>query len=132
MVGAIGSEIKKTIHDYSRMFLIEGIIFIILGSAAIIVPPIASIGVAIFLGWLFLFGGIISLVSTFSSRGAPGFVWALVSSIIMIAAGIALVGWPVSGTISLTLVLSAFLFADGFFMIMFGIEHRRLLSKRWG
>ena len=40
--------------------------------------------------------------------------------------------WPIGGTISLTFVLTAFLIVDGVLMILFGFDHRRALSHRWG
>jgi uncharacterized membrane protein HdeD (DUF308 family) len=55
-----------------------------------------------------------------------------VSSLVTIVAGLALVGWPVAGAFSLTLVLTAFLIADGTLTILFGVDHRRRLSQRWG
>jgi uncharacterized membrane protein HdeD (DUF308 family) len=43
-----------------------------------------------------------------------------------------LVGWPVAGAVSLTLVLTAYLAAEGVASMMFAYEHRRHLSGRWG
>jgi uncharacterized membrane protein HdeD (DUF308 family) len=66
------------------------------------------------------------------ARHAPGFGWALLSSIVTIVAGLLLVGWPFVGVVSLTLVLGAFLATDGIITILFAVEHRRQLSQRWG
>jgi uncharacterized membrane protein HdeD (DUF308 family) len=120
-----------TLHDHWRLFLIEGIVLIVLGSAAILVPPLASLVVSIFLGWVFLVGGIVGLIATFAGRSAPGFWWSLISALVTIAAGSFLVFWPLSGAVSLTFVLTAFLVADGVLTILFGIDHRRALSQRW-
>ena len=122
---------SSTLPDFSRIFLIEGIVLVILGLAAIILPTFASLAVAIVLGWLFLIGGGIGLATTIMARGMPGFWWSLVSAIVTIAAGAFLLASPVTGTVSLTLILTVFLIADGLLLIMFGIEHRRLLSQRW-
>jgi uncharacterized membrane protein HdeD (DUF308 family) len=40
--------------------------------------------------------------------------------------------WPISGTISLTLVLIAFFIIEGIVSIMYAIEHRNQLSGQWG
>ncbi len=129
---AMESAIKKTLGEHWRLFLIEGIVLLVLGAGAIIVPQIASLAVAVFLGWLFLIGGIVGLVVTIMSRGAPGFWWSLLSSLVTIVAGAVLLGWPVAGVVSLTLVLTAFLIADGALMVLFGLAHRRQLSGSWG
>jgi uncharacterized membrane protein HdeD (DUF308 family) len=90
------------------------------------------LAVAIFIGWLFLISGIVGLVTTFWMRHAPGFWWSLLSAVLGIVAGIVLIGSPVSGAISLTLVLIVFFIIEGVASIMFALEHRRELSGRWG
>ncbi|MBV8963159.1 MAG: HdeD family acid-resistance protein [Hyphomicrobiales bacterium] len=126
------SAVSSSMQEHWVLFLIEGIILVILGLAAIIVPPIATLAVAIFLGWLFLVSGIVGLVTTFWMRHAPGFWWSLLSAVLGIVVGIVLIGWPVSGAISLTLVLIVFFIIEGVASIMFALEHRRELSGRWG
>jgi uncharacterized membrane protein HdeD (DUF308 family) len=128
----IGSAVAKAIHEHWKMFLIEGIILVILGLIAIVIPPIATLAVTIFIGWLFLITGVVGLVTTFYMRGMPGFWWSLISAIIGIAAGVVLLGWPVSGVLSLTFVLIAFFVIEGIASIMYAIEHRNQLSSRWG
>jgi uncharacterized membrane protein HdeD (DUF308 family) len=115
-----------------RFLLIEGIILVLLGAAAIIVPPIATLAVEIIVGWLFFISGIVGLVMTFMMRHAPGFWWSLFSAIVGIAAGVALIGWPAGGALSLTLILIAFFILEGIATIMYALEHKRELSGRWG
>jgi uncharacterized membrane protein HdeD (DUF308 family) len=115
-----------------RVFLFEGIVLIILGLAAIVVPPIATLAVETVLGWLLLASGAVGLISTFSMRRAPGFGWALFSALLGIAAGVVLIGWPLSGVLTLTVVLTAFLVIEGCVSIMYAFEHRRGASGRWG
>jgi uncharacterized membrane protein HdeD (DUF308 family) len=122
----------SALHEHWKMFLIEGIILVILGIAAIVVPPIATLAVTIFVGWLFLITGVVGLFTTFYMRNMPGFWWSLISAIIGIAAGVVLLGWPVSGVLSLTFVLIAFFVIEGIASIMFAVEHRDQLPGRWG
>jgi uncharacterized membrane protein HdeD (DUF308 family) len=114
-----------------RTFVIEGGVLMVLGVSAILLPQFASFAVESFLGWLFLLGGAIGLVSTLMARTAPGYGWALVSALAGIVAGVLMIRSPVGGVISLTFILTAFLVVDGLIMIMFGIDHRRQLSRRW-
>ena len=46
--------------------------------------------------------------------------------------GVILIGWPVGGILSLTLVLIVFFLIEGIASIMFALEHRRQLPERWG
>jgi uncharacterized membrane protein HdeD (DUF308 family) len=122
----------STIRDVWRIFLVEGIILLLLGVGALLIPAVASVAVAILLGWLFMIGGLVGLATTVMGRRAPGFGWALVSSLVTIAAGVFLAVWPLSGVISLTLVLAVYLAADGVISIFFAIDHRRQMTQRWG
>jgi len=128
----IGRAFASAIREHWVLFLIEGIILVILGAIAIIEPPFATLAFTIVIGWLFLVSGIVGLITTFWARGVPGFWWALLSAIIAIAAGVVLLLWPISGTLSLTLVLIAFFVVEGIASIMYAIEHRNQLSGRWG
>ena len=121
--------LAQSVREHWVLFLIEGIVLVVLGLLAIIIPPIATIAVTIFLGWLFLISGIVGSVTTFWARHAPGFWWSLLSALVTIAAGLVLLGWPVSGAVSITLVLAAYLVAEGIASIMFAIRHRGRLHN---
>ena len=119
-------------REHWKLFLVEGIILVILGILAIIIPPLATIGITIFIGWLFLISGIAGLITTYGARQAPGFWWSLLSAILGIAAGIVLLAWPVSGAVSLTLLLIVFFVIEGVLSIMYALEHKRELTGQWG
>jgi uncharacterized membrane protein HdeD (DUF308 family) len=123
--------LAKSVHDHWRMFLAEGIILLVLGAAAIVVPPLAGITATIILGWLFLIGGIVGLVSTFGARQAPGFAWSLLSALVAVIAGGVLLWNPLAGLVTLTYVLIAYFIVDGILIIILAITHRRALSGRW-
>ncbi len=121
----------ESIKGHWKLFLIEGIVLVLLGMGAILLPIIASLAVSIFLGWLFLIGGIVGAVTTLMGRHAPGFWWSLLSAIITIVAGLYLVGWPFAGAVSLTVVLAAYLVAEGIASMLFAYEHRGQWAGRW-
>src|SRR3984885_9805899 len=123
---------SSAIHEHWRLFLFEGIVLSLLGIAAIVVPPIATLAFELVIGWLFLISGIVGLVTTFWMRNAPGFLWSLVSAVVAIGAGVVLLLWPISGSLSLTFVLIAFFVVEGVVTIMYAIEHRNQQSSRWG
>src|SRR5436309_89694 len=130
-VTRLQSEMRATVREHWKAFLIEGILLMILGLAAMIVPPLASLAVTIFLGWMFLISGIGGLVLTFWARQMPGFWWSLISAILAVGAGIILLAKPVQGTLTLTIVVGAYFLAEGVATIMYALEHRRELSERW-
>jgi uncharacterized membrane protein HdeD (DUF308 family) len=131
-VEQIQRAVATSLHEHWVLFLVEGIILVILGLAAILIPPIATLAVEILFGWLFLISGIVGLITTLRMRQAPGFWWSLVSAVLGMAAGIVLLLWPLSGALSLTLVLIVFFVIEGVASIMFALDHKRELSGRWG
>ena len=123
---------KAPMQRHWGLLVFEGVLLVILGFMAMVLPPLASLAVTLTLGWLFLISGIAGLVLSFWARALPGFWWSLLSAAISIGAGILLIGWPVQGTVSLTIVLGVFFLMEGVATIMFAIEHRAQLSSRWG
>jgi uncharacterized membrane protein HdeD (DUF308 family) len=125
------SEMNAAVKAHWKAFLFEGIVLAILGLAAMIVPPLASLAVAIFLGWMFVISGIAGLFVTFWARQMPGFWWSLFSAALAVLAGGILLAKPVEGVLTLTIVVSAYFLAEGVVTIMYALEHRRELSGRW-
>jgi uncharacterized membrane protein HdeD (DUF308 family) len=130
-INKLQSEVSATVRAHWKAFLIEGILLAILGLAAMIVPPLASLAVTIFLGWMFLISGIAGLALTFWARGMPGFWWSLLSAVLAIGAGIILLAQPVQGTLTLTIVVGVYFLAEGVATVMYALEHRRELTDRW-
>jgi uncharacterized membrane protein HdeD (DUF308 family) len=126
------AQFTAAVHQHSTLFLVEGIVLVILGLLAILLPQIASLAVEILVGWLLLITGAVGLYTTFQTKSAPGFWWALISAVIAIIAGVLLLIWPLTGVVSLTIVLVAFFLIEGISSIMYAIEHRRELTGRWG
>jgi uncharacterized membrane protein HdeD (DUF308 family) len=124
--------VAETMREHWVLFLVEGIVLVLLGVLAVVIPPLATLAVTILVGWLFLISGVVGLVTTFWAKGAPGFWWSLVSAIIAIVAGVILLASPVGGSVSLTLVLIVFFIIEGVASIMYGIEHRRETTGRGG
>ena len=131
-VAGMQRALASAIHEHWALFLTEGIILVILGLIAILLPPLATITFTILIGWLFLISGIVGLATTFMMRQAPGFWWSLLSGILGVAAGIVLLLWPINGALSLTLVLSAFFIVEGVASIMYAVDHRNQLTGPWG
>src|SRR6202035_3818543 len=125
------SDMRAAVREHWKAFLIEGIVLVVLGLAAMIVPPLASLAVTIFLGWMFLISGIVGLAMTFWARQMPGSWWSLISAALAVLAGLILLAQPVQGTLTLTIVVGAYFLAEGVATIMYALEHRRELSQRW-
>jgi uncharacterized membrane protein HdeD (DUF308 family) len=130
-ISRLQSQMRAAVKAHWKAFLFEGILFAILGFAAMVVPPLASLAITIFLGWMFLISGIGGLILTFWAREMPGFWWSLISAAVAVLAGGILLARPVQGVLTLTIVVGAYFLAEGVATIMYALEHRRELSGRW-
>jgi uncharacterized membrane protein HdeD (DUF308 family) len=127
-------EVQRALHASVRrhrwLFLVEGVVFLLLGLAAIVFPHVASVAVALFVGWLFLIGGGVQLVTTFASRDAPVFGWRLAAALLAIVLGALLLWNPAAGVLTLTAVLTGYLLAVGVLRALAALGNRDM--PHWG
>jgi uncharacterized membrane protein HdeD (DUF308 family) len=97
----------------SKSSIILAILLIVLGLVAIILPTLASIGVARVISWLLLFDGIFQLVHAFRSKGVGRTIWKLLVAILYVGAGLYLLAQPLLGLVGLTLILAVFFSVEG-------------------
>jgi uncharacterized membrane protein HdeD (DUF308 family) len=124
--------VAGALHRHWKLYLFEGALLLVLGVVAVIVPPLATLAVTILFGWLFLISGVMGLLTSFWMRAAPGFWWSLISAALGVVVGGLLLAQPITGAISLTLLLIAFFAVEGIVSIMFALDHKRELSGQWG
>ena len=124
--------VRSALHENWKWFVFQGSAMLILGCLAVAEPVIASVAVDIYVGWLFLFSGLLGLVAMFSARDASAFFWMLLTAALSLAVGIMLVWKPAEGTMSLTLVLTAFFLAEGAFQIAASLSYRDVMPNSWG
>lgn len=114
-----------------RLLAFQGIVLVLFGATAIILPGLAIVAVNLLLGWLFLGAGTVGLGTTVMARDAPGFWWAAGSAVASLAAGLFLTVWPLHGFYAVSIVLAGFLIFDGLMMILTGAAHKARYSRRW-
>ena len=131
-IASIRSALNQTLREHWVLYLIEGVVLLVLGATAIVIPPLATLAATIVLGWLFLVSGVVGLFTSFWMRAAPGFWWSLLSAVLAVVVGFWLLARPISGAVSLTIVLVAFFIIEGIASIMFALDHKRELSGQWG
>lgn len=123
----------EALKKYRLWYMIYGLILIALGLFAIAMPYVATIAVELTVGWLLVIGGVLGLIASFSGgQSAPGFWWNLLIAILSLLAGVALLWHPVAGTVTLTLILVAYLISGGVAKALMAINMRNPLPKAWG
>jgi uncharacterized membrane protein HdeD (DUF308 family) len=124
-------EIRETVRVNSGLFLAQGIIITLLGIAAVIWPQFSSLAVDVYVGWIFLFSGVVGLAMMFFAPSVGGFLWMLLTGALALFAGVLLLWHPIEGVVSLTLVLVAFFIAEGLFQIAAAFGYRTAFPDSW-
>lgn len=126
------AQVDAAISEHWKAYLFEGVLFLIFGLAAIVLPPVAGIAITILLGWMFFMTGIAGLAFSFWARSGPGFWWSLISALLALFAGLVLIFRPVQSLETLTLLIGVYFLAEGVATIMYALQHRGRSSERWG
>jgi len=123
--------IAKYLQKHWKLFFAEGVFFVILGTLAIIVPQVFTLGIIIFLGWLLLIGGSIKIVRAVSIINMPGFSLWFALGLIQIAFGYFLVTAPAQGSQTITLLLTVLFAIEGLANIFIALIMRPLSQWAW-
>ena len=118
------------LQKHWKLFAAEGVFFIILGSIAVIIPQVFTVGIALFLGWLLLIGGIVQIVRAISMINMPGVSLWLFIGLLQAGVGYFLVADPTDGVMTLTMLLTIFFALEGITEIFLSLMMRPL--ARWG
>lgn len=112
-------------------FLALGIVWMVCGALAIILPYAAAVAVELVFGGLLAFGGILQVIQSLRCTGWNGkILHAIIGLLSLLAGGILLV-FPHHGVLTLTIVLGAFFIAAGTFRSMIALQHRNFAGWGW-
>lgn len=121
----------ETLKQNRSLVLFEGIALVVLGVLAIALPVLFTFGIEQFLGWLFLFSGIIQGYRAFKTRESPGFWASLASALLAIIVGGLLLWKPMAGVLSLTILLTIAFFFEGIIKTWLAFSLRDFPNWGW-
>jgi uncharacterized membrane protein HdeD (DUF308 family) len=107
-----------------------GILLIITGILALIMPGVAALATVLVLAWLLVFAGIFEIVHAFQNRHRQGFGWKLAAGIITLLLGLSMLFFPIAGIATLALWIGAFIFAGGIVRLILAFRVRP--ARGWG
>src|SRR3954454_15368126 len=113
-------ELRRT----RRWLMIAGVLSLLGGTVAIVLPNIASVAAAIFVGWVLVFVSAMYVVDAFSTRDGRRMALRLLMAVLSFYAGLYLLLAPLDGTFTLTVILSMWFLAIGVARIAIGIADR--------
>ncbi len=127
---SLAGEIPRLVQLHWRRFLLQGAFMIGLGILAVALPVATTLAVELLIGWLFVIAGAWRAVSLALSSPMPGFGWSLAMALVSVLLGIVLLTMPLAGTLTLTMLLGAFLVLEAVGKIFFALDLRRH-SRHW-
>ena len=123
--------LNESLRQGRKWLLISGWLAVIAGTIAIVVPAVASVTVAIFIGWMLLFGAVFLLIDAFAVRDVWRMLMRLLLALIAGAAGLSLLLAPLRGTYTLTVLLVLWFAVTGVMRIAVAIAERGTQGAGW-
>jgi uncharacterized membrane protein HdeD (DUF308 family) len=91
-----------------KVLMAVGVLAIVVGCIAILIPAVASVGTAIFIGWILLIAGAFLFAGAFSAHSVGTLLLRIVWALLTLVVGFWLIVEPHNGTLTLTLVLGLY------------------------
>ena len=101
-------EIRAGLQRSWKALMAIGITAIVIGCIAILVPAVASVGTAIFIGWILVIAGAFLIAGAFMAHSIGSVILRLVWALLTVIVGLWLIVEPHNGTLTLTLVLGIY------------------------
>ena len=113
-----------------KRLMIAGVLMMVLGLVAIVVPALASVATAIFIGWILVIASAFELVNSIAVEHRGRRALRAVLAVLTFAAGLYLLVAPLDGVFTLTVVLVIWFMATGTARVIVGIAERGIPG--WG
>ncbi len=114
----------NTVKNGNNVPIWLSILLIGIGIAAIAVPLFSTIVAETWIAFILISAGAAKMVYAFRTRDQSGFIWKVLTSVLYIATGIMLIVNPLSGVVTLTLLLGSFLLTEGIFETILAFQIR--------
>lgn len=108
-----------------------GIVTILAGIAAIMVPRMATLAIELLIGVVLVVDGILQGIHAFQLRARKESWWRGLGAILAFAIGLILLIFPLQGVLTLTLLIGIFFLLSGGFKIMLGFQVRSWSGWGW-
>ena len=111
--------------------MFSGLFFVVGGIFAILMPLASTIAVKLVIGAILIVTGLVELVQAFGVKGWLGFIWKLAVGLIFVVAGIYLFSGPLTGVVTLTLLVALTFMAQGVLEVIYGFQMRPASGSNW-
>jgi uncharacterized membrane protein HdeD (DUF308 family) len=101
-------EVRARLQRSWKALMAIGVLAIFIGCIAILVPAVASVGTAIFIGWILVIAGAFLVAGAFMAHSIGSVILRLIWALLTVIVGLWLIVEPHNGTLTLTLVLGIY------------------------
>ena len=134
----MNSKKEQIIIDFNEFMQLHvkgvrntGIVLVVIGTLALILPMAAALAVEIILGWILLLAGITQVIHALRSKGSSRFWWEAGIGVLYCLVAFSLLLNPMQGLITLTLLLTILFIAEGIFKIILALKLRHASTWPW-
>ncbi len=120
----IGAEIR----EHRSWYIFEGVLFLVMGLLAILLPSVTAMAATLLLGAVLFVGGVTQTATFFRY---PKRWWKLFSGLLFVAGGLLVAFAPLAGLLTLAILIGTILLLEGFFEIMFALSFKPFPEWKW-
>jgi uncharacterized membrane protein HdeD (DUF308 family) len=124
-------DVSNNLNKGVNGSLLIGVLLIVLGVVATLIPAFSTIVAETWIASILVFAGAAKLVYALNTRNSGGFIWKLLLSILYIGTGVMLFVYPLTGVLTLTLLLGSFLLTEGVFELVLAFRLRPQPNWTW-
>jgi len=128
---SLDPEVREGLSRSWKALMFVGVAAIVLGCIAILVPAVAAVGTAIFIGWVLVVVGAFMIAAAFSAHSVGTLLWRLLWAALTVIVGLWLILEPHNGTLTLTLVLGIYFLFMGLTRITIAFLARGEPNAGW-
>lgn len=126
-LAGLGEQIRYRIRLYRKWYLLQGLLFMIMGCLAVILPVATGLSFDLIFGGLLLAGGVSKALT---SVGARISAWSFVSAGLAVIAGLLLLLKSWSDPLELTALIAIFLLAEAVTEVFLAFNFKP--ARYWG
>jgi uncharacterized membrane protein HdeD (DUF308 family) len=128
--GLDSTDLLEALRRGRKRLMIAGVLMLVLGAVAIVVPAVASVATAIFIGWILVIASAFDFANAIAVEHGGRRALRVVLAVLTFVAGVYLLVAPLDGVFTLTVVLVIWFMATGTARVIVGIAERGLPG--WG
>jgi uncharacterized membrane protein HdeD (DUF308 family) len=127
----IMATVKNLIKEVTGASIGWGVVMILLGILAVILPFATGIAVSVIVSWLIVVAGLAYVASAFAGRNAGAFIWRLLIGLVYVLGGGYLGLHPQLALVSFTVVMAVIFAFEGVLDLVMFFKFRTFTGSGW-